>query len=269
MQEVSAENDSAEYRFLKLKRETRNGKELKQILREQMKKSLPIQRSQTLKHVEECREMIFQRYCISLLVFGIILSCVLIYQLGNPDPLTKTDEIVDISESEKDIYLWIEQVALAEKELSTQCSEDFDAVALNFSIGTASLTCENQTGLTGDSFITIAVVLLAAIAMIRRNPPDVCTISATLALTLLNVITPTEAWAGFSNNVVLSVGALGVVAEGLKRTRVIEMVFERYILGSPGNVIVANLRLCISAVIFSAFINNTLVVGVLMTVVDR
>jgi len=268
MQGVSPEKKS-ENPFTQLKGETRDGEELKAILRKQILKSLPTKRSQFLKHLETFKEMIRERICISLIVIIIILSCVLIYHLHNPDPFTKTDKIVSISKSEKDLELWLDEVALGQTDLSTVCPQSYDAVHLNYTDTSATVTCETTTGLTGDSYITIAVVLLAAIAMIRRNPPDICTISATLVLTLLNVITPTEAWAGFSNNVVLSVGALGVVAEGLKRTRVIEMVFERYILGSPSNVVVANLRLCFSAVIFSAFINNTLVVGVLMTVVDR
>lgn len=118
-----------------------------------------------------------------------------------------------------------------------------------------------------DGYITIAITLITLTALLSRLPPDITTLTATLFLVFFEVIDGPTAWAGFANEIVLSVAVLGVVAKACENTGVIELVFE-YILGTPKSLFVAELRILIPTAMFSAFINNTPVVAILMGVAD-
>lgn len=68
----------------------------------------------------------------------------------------------------------------------------------------------------------LGVTLTALCLMISGSPPDLCMLAATLVLVLwpwtqtgAGIISETEAWQGFSNKGVLTVGALFVVAKAV------------------------------------------------------
>ena len=70
-----------------------------------------------------------------------------------------------------------------------------------------------------DAFFTLGVIALVFIALVKNlASPDFLFLGATTLLALLNIITPSEAFAGFSNSAMLTVGVLFVVAAGLKET---------------------------------------------------
>lgn len=61
-------------------------------------------------------------------------------------------------------------------------------------------------------------------------PPDLLFLGATATLALLGIITPSEAFAGFSNSGVLTVAVLFVVAAGLRETGVLDYVQVHFFL---------------------------------------
>jgi len=121
--------------------------------------------------------------------------------------------------------------------------------------------------LSHQGWATVAVTMICLILLVSQYPPDVCTMGGALSLVYLNIISTEEAFAGFANDVVLSVAALGVVAKAMSNTGVIAFVFS-FILGAPQNPTFAIIRLLVPVCCFSAFINNTPVVAILMAVVD-
>ena len=78
-------------------------------------------------------------------------------------------------------------------------------------------------------WITIAVLLLLIIGLIRyAHLADVIFLGALGLLVLLGVITAREAVAGFSNDGILTIGSLFVVASGLMRTGILSSITMRF-----------------------------------------
>jgi di/tricarboxylate transporter len=110
-------------------------------------------------------------------------------------------------------------------------------------------------------------VLAAMIVGLVRFPnvADVIFLSALALFTLVGIITPAEAFAGFSNEGMLTVGALFVVAAGLVETGVIGRMTHR-LLGPVTTAGGALRRIVPSVAGLSAFLNNTAVVAMAMPV---
>ncbi|MFD1215990.1 MULTISPECIES: SLC13 family permease [Microbulbifer] len=86
------------------------------------------------------------------------------------------------------------------------------------------------------------------------------------ALTILSVsgiLTPTEALSGFSNSGVITVAAMFVVAAGIHASGGIDMLVK-HLLGRPGNVRSAMLRVFAPVVALSGYLNNTPVVATMI-----
>ena len=103
--------------------------------------------------------------------------------------------------------------------------------------------------------------------MANEFAPDLTMLGFTVLLTLSGVITDAQAWAGFSSTSVLSIGALFVVARALEETRAVEMLLLP-ILGRPRGHRSALLRLCLPVGLFSAFLNNTPIVAMLLPICE-
>jgi Na+/H+ antiporter NhaD/arsenite permease-like protein len=84
-------------------------------------------------------------------------------------------------------------------------------------------------------------------------------------LALLEVVTPREAFAGFSNDGMLTVAALFVVAVGLTVTGVMGYVGDR-VLGRAKGERQASARLTMLLIRLSAFLNNTPIVAMMLPV---
>eukprot|EP00658_Telonema_sp_P-2_P040668 TRINITY_DN29083_c0_g1_i1.p1 TRINITY_DN29083_c0_g1~~TRINITY_DN29083_c0_g1_i1.p1 ORF type:complete len:359 (+),score=86.82 TRINITY_DN29083_c0_g1_i1:57-1079(+) len=122
--------------------------------------------------------------------------------------------------------------------------------------------------LESDSYWTISLLLGALLLMANEAPPDLVMLAFTVLLNMSSVITDAEAWAGFSSTSVLSIGALFVVARALEETRAVEKLLLP-LLGSPSQHPPALLRLCAPVAVFSAFMNNTPIVAMLLPVCER
>lgn len=93
-------------------------------------------------------------------------------------------------------------------------------------------------------------------------------VSATLLLTLVGILTLKKAWNGFSNDVVLSVAVLGIVARGVENTRAVEQIFRK-LLGKPKGYWEAALRLFLPAIVLNVAVSNTANMSILMPIIER
>lgn len=118
-----------------------------------------------------------------------------------------------------------------------------------------------------DAWLTLGIVVLLFAALVKNvAPPDLLFLGATTLLAALGVITPVEAFAGFSNSGMLTVAVLFVVAAGLRETGILDYIGQQ-ILGrarSPGGVLG---RMAAVVIPMSAFLNNTPIVAMFVPVV--
>ena len=137
-----------------------------------------------------------------------------------------------------------------------------------------------ETCLNPVSYLVIWIALVILLALCNDAPPDLVLLFATVVFVVLpdpfqepfegearTIISPSEAWAGFSSEPILAVGSLFVFARAVEETRVVEMLIKP-LLGSPTNHNVALLRLVVPTSLFSAFLNNTPIVAMLISVCE-
>lgn len=111
------------------------------------------------------------------------------------------------------------------------------------------------------AWITLAVLAGTLALLIREKlAPELVLLLAMLTLLTLGVLSPPQALAGFSNEGMITVAAMYVVAAGLRDTGAIDLVVH-YLLGRPRGIAAAQLRVMAPTVTLSAFINNTPVVA--------
>jgi hypothetical protein len=116
---------------------------------------------------------------------------------------------------------------------------------------------------------TCGVLLFMFVALVsdRIGADSVMMIALTLFMAS-GIISVPEGVVGFSNEGVLSVMALFVVADGISRTGALDWYMSK-LLGRPKTVASAQLRLMVPISIVSAFLNNTPVVAVMIPIVQR
>src|SRR5262249_52888418 len=95
---------------------------------------------------------------------------------------------------------------------------------------------------------------------------DLVTMSVLTLLLTVGVLTPAQALAGFSNEGMITVAVLSVVATGLRETGAMAMVAQRG-LGRPRTVSLAEARLMLPTAFMSAFIYDAPLVAILLPVV--
>lgn len=112
-------------------------------------------------------------------------------------------------------------------------------------------------------------ILVVVLALLITNTfsTEVTMLSGVTAMLLFKIITPDQALNGFANSGVAAVAVLFIVAEGIQRTSLLLPVF-RIVLGKPRFLWEAQLRLMLPVAFFSAFLNNTPVVAMLIPVVQ-
>lgn len=123
---------------------------------------------------------------------------------------------------------------------------------------------------------TIAVVALAILAIVREvYSPDVLLFGALVLFMATGIIEPELALASFGNPAVATVGALFVVAAGMRATGALEGA-ERAVLGGPSSRSLSEAallrralaRLTTSTAAMSAFISNTPIVAMAVPAVS-
>lgn len=118
-----------------------------------------------------------------------------------------------------------------------------------------------------DAWFTLGVVVLvfAGLALTRISA-DLVVLGGLALLTVFGVLTPGQAVAGFGNEGLVTVGLLFVVAAGLRETGVSTVLLQR-LLGQTRSVRTAQIKTMVPTTIFSAFLNNTPVVAIMLPVV--
>ncbi|WP_372742048.1 SLC13 family permease [Neptunomonas sp.] len=112
-----------------------------------------------------------------------------------------------------------------------------------------------------NAYLTLAIVFVVLIALVfSKLATDVILMSALSFLIISGVLDPLEALLGFSNPGVMTIAVLYIVAAGLKETGAIQWIASR-LLGQPGNVGQAMIKVVLPTSAMSAFMNNTAVVA--------
>ena len=120
-----------------------------------------------------------------------------------------------------------------------------------------------------DAWITLAVVALVLNLLIfTRISPDAILLGGLILLLTTRILTPAEAFSGFANPGMITVGVLFVVSAALRETGVINLIV-RHLLGRPKSLSAALLRIVLPVATTSAFLNNTPVVATLLPAVDE
>jgi di/tricarboxylate transporter len=121
--------------------------------------------------------------------------------------------------------------------------------------------------MSSDALLTLGIIAVVLFALVRNlAPADVVFLGATSFLAACGVITPTEAFAGFANEGVLTVAVLFVVAASLRDTGVLDTV-GYYLLRKTKSKTGVLGRLSIIVLSSSAFLNNTPIVAMFMPIV--
>jgi len=120
-----------------------------------------------------------------------------------------------------------------------------------------------------NAWITVGVIIAVLALLIRsRTPPWLVMMGGLVILLTLGVISTPEALAGFSNEGMLTVAALYIVAAGLRETGGLGGAMQN-LLGRSRNIPLAQLRLMLPVMAISAFINNTPVVAAFIPMVSE
>ena len=82
--------------------------------------------------------------------------------------------------------------------------------------------------MTFDAWMTLLVTSGIFISLVMNwGAPDILFIGGTAVLALLGIITSSQATAGFANSGVLTVGAMFVVAAGMRETGVLDYLGQK------------------------------------------
>lgn len=113
-------------------------------------------------------------------------------------------------------------------------------------------------------FVLVAALTLLATTSIAA---DVVLAAGLVVLLLAGVLTPEQAFSGFSNTGVITIAALFVVVAGLRDTGVTQILVGR-LLGKPRNLRHAQLQMMPPVTVLSSFVNNTPVVAALIPAIN-
>ncbi len=118
------------------------------------------------------------------------------------------------------------------------------------------------------SAATILILLLAIYNFVReRIPPDLTALLSLLALLITGVLTPTEAFSGFSHPATISVAAVLVLSAAIERTGALTFVARRILAPLGRSEWLLTLVIMLVIGLLSAFINNTAAVAIFIPIV--
>jgi di/tricarboxylate transporter len=143
---------------------------------------------------------------------------------------------------------------------------------LNRSAGPTHAPSSSDTTTDGETWeivYTCVVLFIMFLGLIsERLGADNVMLVALTAFMAAEIITIQEGLAGFSNQGLLTVLVLFVVAEGISKTGALDWYMTK-LLGQPKTVASAQLRLILPVATVSAFLNNTPIVVVMIPIVQR
>jgi di/tricarboxylate transporter len=114
----------------------------------------------------------------------------------------------------------------------------------------------------------LAVVVIAAVLLIAtRIRADLVALLTLVTLALSGLVTPAEAFAGFSSPAVLTILAIFIISEAMQQTGLTLMLGQRLLRFSGGGERRAVLFTTLAAALLSLFMNNLAAAGVLLPAV--
>lgn len=113
------------------------------------------------------------------------------------------------------------------------------------------------------------IILIATIAafVTNRLRADLVAVIALLAFVVLNILTPQEALAGFSNSVVIMIAALFIIGAGILRTGLAGMAGNLLLKWSGDNELRLFVLLLVIVTVVGAFMSNTGTVALMMPII--
>lgn len=117
--------------------------------------------------------------------------------------------------------------------------------------------------------LAAVLILLAAVYgfVSERIPPDVVALLALLALLLTGILTPLEAFSGFSHPATIAVAAVLVLSAGVERTGLVSLLARRVLAPIGKSELVLTMAIMAVIAFLSAFINNTAAVAIFIPIV--
>src|SRR6056297_1675321 len=110
-------------------------------------------------------------------------------------------------------------------------------------------------------FFIVFLILSAIILLAVKNYPAAFVFAGVLTVIIIaGIVTPSQALVGFSNEGMLTVGALYIVAAGLKETGGVQLIIKR-LLNKPNGIRSIQIRIITPIMGMSAFLNNTPIVA--------
>jgi len=113
------------------------------------------------------------------------------------------------------------------------------------------------------AFVVVAIFLFAT----EKLPVDLTSVIIMVGLIVSGVITPEEGIGGFSHPATVTVAAMFILSAGLYRTGAVNYIGAKLVHIGKKNFWLAVISLMVTAGTFSAFINDTAVVAILLPVV--
>ena len=116
--------------------------------------------------------------------------------------------------------------------------------------------------------VTLLILMAAMYGFVsERLAPDVTALLALLALLLTGVLTPYEAFSGFSHPATISVAAVLVLSAGVERTGALTYIARRVLTPLGNSELTLTVVIMVIISLISAFVNNTAAVAVFIPVV--
>lgn len=121
--------------------------------------------------------------------------------------------------------------------------------------------------MTLDAYLTLAILILTFGLLIKTKLPATAIFLGALALAITFRLAPTqECLKGFSNQGMLTVAVLFIVAAGMYATGAINLITDK-IIGLPRRLMIAQIKILTPVAVGSAFLNNTPLVAMVIPVI--
>jgi di/tricarboxylate transporter len=121
--------------------------------------------------------------------------------------------------------------------------------------------------MTLKAVVTLLILAAAMYGFVsERLAPDLTALLALLALLLTGVLTPYEAFSGFSHPATISVAAVLVLSAGVERTGVLTYIARRMLTPLANSQLTLTIVIMVLISALSAFVNNTAAVAVFIPV---
>jgi di/tricarboxylate transporter len=124
------------------------------------------------------------------------------------------------------------------------------------------------TGVSWKAVATVAILAAAVYGFVKEKVgPDVTALLALLALLLTGILTPVEAFSGFSHPATVSVAAVLVLSAGVERSGALEFLARRILSPFGRSELLFTIVVMVVIAAISAFVNNTAAVAIFIPTV--